>query len=99
MNMFTLKEKDEDVRIECQQKQKQEFKFVGKIKKNAGHTLFSYNVETKEIKPAPIKRTVLLTFENEVCYKEEVSVEKSCIYLQALNERNFVKKLKKMGYI
>lgn len=38
--------------IEYLQKKQHEYKHVGKMRKIFGHTLFSYNQGTKEIKPA-----------------------------------------------
>ena len=41
----------------------------------------------------------MLSLEGSVIYKNNVTIEKDCIYVQALNEKNARKKLIKMGYI
>ena len=73
------------------------------LKKNPigvkGHTLFCFNEVTKKLKVAPMKQECMLGFDGSVIYKNNVVVEKDCVYVQALNEKNARKKLIKMGYI
>lgn len=57
---------------------------VGQQKKRPGHTLFKYNKETGEICQAPVVNGSVIT-------------EPNCIYRQALNEKNFIKRLKREG--
>lgn len=45
-----------------------------------------------------MERKVFFGFNGNMTYKNELTVEKNCIYLQALNEKNAKKKLLKMGY-
>lgn len=61
-------------------------KHVGQQKEHKGLTLFMYNKVTGEICQAPV-------------INHSVIMEKDCIYRQALNEKNFIKKLKKEGWI
>lgn len=88
----------DDVRIEQVVKKKNEFHLIGSQRKVKGHTLYAFNTVTKEIKVAPVERKVYFGFNGNVTYKNELTVEKNCIYLQALNEKNAKKKLLKMGY-
>lgn len=60
-------------------------KHVGRQTKKPGHTLFMYNKATGEIRQAPVVKGSVIT-------------EPNCIYRQALNEKNFVKRLKREGY-
>ena len=91
-----LQEKDMDgLRTEQVQKKKNEFHLVGEQKRVKGHTLFCFNEVTREIKIAPMKQDIVLGLDGAVIYKNSVTVEKDCIYVQALNEK---KKLIKMGY-
>ena len=61
-------------------------KHVGRQVKKPGHTLYMYNKQTGEIKQAPVLNGAVIT-------------EVNCIYRQALNEKNFIKKLKKEGVL
>lgn len=93
-----LRKDDEDLRIEQVIKKKNEYHLIGQARKVKGHTLFAFNTATKEIKVAPMVRKVFFGFNGNMIYKTEVAVEKDCIYLQALNEKNAKKKLIRMGY-
>lgn len=42
---------------------------------------------------------VEIGLDGSVIYKNNVTVEKECVYVQALNEKNAKKKLIKMGYM
>lgn len=92
-------QKDSDyVRIEQVVKKKNEFHLIGSQRKIKGHTLYAFNTVTKEIKVAPMERRMFLGYDGAVIYKNEITVEKDCIYLQALNEKNVRKRLLRMGY-
>ena len=94
-----INEKDIDqIRTEQVQKKKNEFHLVGEERRIKGHTLFCFNEVTKKTKVAPMKQEVLLGLDGSVIYKNNVTVEKGCVYVQALNEKNARKKLIKMGY-
>lgn len=85
--------------IEYLQKKQNEFKHVGKMKRIPGHTLFSFNRRTGEIKPAEFVRKVALSLNGSVVYENRCVIEPDCFYEQALNRKNFVKKLKKYGLL
>ena len=85
-------------RIEVVEKKKNEIRYIGSKRLIKGLTLFSYNRVTGEIKKAPMKSTAVLT-ESGLVLKNEVITEKDCFYDQALNEKNFIKHLKKYGVI
>lgn len=87
------------VRIEHQQKKKAEYKLIGKMKRVAGLTLFSYKYETKVLKPAEVEREVLIHFDGKPRHKNKIKIEKGCIYFQALNIKTAKKKLSKLGLI
>ena len=94
-----LQEKDIDgLRTEQVQKKKNEFHLVGEERRVKGHTLFCFNKVTKEIKVAPMVQECMLGLDGSVIYKNSVTVEKDCVYVQALNEKNAIKKLIKRGY-
>lgn len=85
--------------IEYLQKQQTEYKLVNKIKKNPGHILFSFNRKTGEIKRASIIHKVAIGFNGLPVTKAEMVIEPDCYYDQALNEKNFRKKLKRIGLL
>ena len=89
----------DDVRIEQVVKKKNEFHLIGSQRKIKGHNLYAFNTMTKEIKVAPMERKMFLGYDGAVIYKNEITVEKGYIYLQALNEKNARKRLIRMGYI
>ena len=91
-------DKREQSRIEAQIKKQQELKLIGRMKKVPGHTLFSFNYKTGEIKPADMIRECAMGFDGLPLYKERIVVEKDCYYEQALNVKNFVKRLKRKSY-
>lgn len=95
-----LQDKDVDeLRMEQIQKKKNEFHLIGQEKRIKGHTLFCFNVATKKIKVAPIKQDIMMGLDGVVIYKNSVTIEKDCIYVQALNEKNARKRLVKMGFV
>lgn len=94
-----LQEKDiDDLRTEQVQKKKNEFHLVGEERRVKGHTLFCFNEVTKKIKVAPMNQECMLGLDGSVIYKNNVTVERDCVYIQALNQKNAIKKLNKMGY-
>lgn len=86
-------------RIEYQQKQQHEYKLVNRVKKNPGHILFSFNRKTGEIKRATVEHKVSIGLDLKPVTTTKTVVESDCFYGQALNEKNFRKKIKKMGLI
>ena len=101
MNIDELPVKDNlsGEQIEYLQKKQHEYKHVGAMRKISGHTLFSYNQETKEIKPAKFERKISIGFNGEPVYETRCIIEPNCFYEQALNVKNFIKRLKRYGYL
>ncbi|WP_302756892.1 hypothetical protein [Alistipes indistinctus] len=69
------------------------------MRKVPGHTLFSFNVKTGEIKPVKLVREASIGLDGNPVFKEKITVEKDCYYEQALNLKNFIKRLKRRGLI
>ena len=102
MNMFKLILRDELIKslIEQTQQKQQEYVLVKRERKIPGHTLFSYNIITKEIKIAPIQYSKDIDFmTREPLHKPKINIEPNCIYRQALNKKNFIKRLKREGVL
>ncbi len=83
-------------KIEYLQKEQHELRLLGKALKIPGHSLFSYNTQTGEIKRIDGERQCAY-FMGDAKEELKVTVEKHCIYGQALNKRNFIKHLTKAG--
>lgn len=84
--------KDEVVEVRKQEQQKED-KYLGTMRFRRGHTLFSFNKNTGEIKEA-----IFATQEYVVGQPKpnrRVNVEKDCMYIGALNKKNLYKKLAK----
>lgn len=91
---------DEKAKTEFCQQEKREIKFLGKMRRNTSHTLFSYNLVTKEIKVAELEKPDTINFKDlEKIGNTRIIIEKDCVYRQALNKNNFIKILKREGII
>ena len=97
---FPQKSQIQKEEIEVLDKQKHEFKLIGRERKNPGHIMFSFNLKTGEIKKAPVERSKVCDFRTrEPIYNERIVVEPDCLYRQALNKKNFIKRLIREGLI
>lgn len=94
-----LKDNLSKEQIEYLQKQKAEYKLKNKVRCVPGHTLFSFNQKTKEIKRASITNEVSIGLNGKPIMKTKTVIEPDCYYEQALNEKNFRKRLKRIGLI
>lgn len=74
----------------------QEYKYIGSIKYRPDSTLWQFNTETGELKPAKVivKEQLVWTSKGD-CTKKTRSViyENKCVYMQALNRKNAEKKI------
>lgn len=87
-------------KVELQQQKKHEFKFIGRQRTIPGHTMFSFNIETGEIKEASMTIDAAIDAKT---YKpvriRKLQIEKNCVYRQALNRKNFIKRLLREGIV
>lgn len=90
-NLFPDKDKTEFVK-----QVQQEYKYIGSIKYRPSLTLWQFNTEKGELKPAKVtvKEQLVLT-SKDACTKKTHSViyEDKCVYVQALNRKNAEKKI------
>lgn len=96
---ISIKDNLSKEQIEYLQKQQTEYKLINKIKRNPGHILFSFNRKTGEIKRASIIHKVAIGLNGLPVTKTETVIEPDRYYEQALNEKNFRKRLKRLGWI
>ena len=102
MDFFNFGKPDKDrTEIQAKKKQRQEYKFIGNIRHQAGHILFSINTITGEIKQAEFQKEPIITWEQAkmvndgVGLPRKVIIEKDCVYIEAMNEENAIKKYRK----
>lgn len=74
-------------------------KLLGSMRRVPGHTVFSFNSQTFEIKPAPVVKEAGLGLDGKPIFKTKITIEANCIYDQALNKKNFLKRLIRKGIL
>lgn len=85
--------------VEIVQKTRTEYKYVGTIRRKRGHTLFSFDPETKKIESVELQRNVAVGIDGKPLTSNKVTTfNPKRIYFFALNERNARKKVIKMGF-
>lgn len=102
MELFDTPQKDQMAKgqIEVLDNKQHEFKLIGHLRRVKGHTLFSFNTRTGEVKAADIERSKVCDFATQMpTYNYRLVIEPDCIYRQALNSRNFLKRLVREGIL
>lgn len=82
-----------DIEIAVQKKQQQEYRKLGDYAPTIdGYTIFEYDKEAKTILPASFRtnETYVIGEEN----RPILDVKKGCTYVEALNVKNAIKRLK-----
>jgi mannose/fructose/N-acetylgalactosamine-specific phosphotransferase system component IIB len=92
--------KESEVEIAVEKQQRKEIKLIGRQRKIRGHILWEFNQKTKELIPATYKKqdfnvTSLTPSPSAVSISNKVQVNENCLYFQALNRANAIKKLGK----
>lgn len=93
--------KEDKIEIQSEQQQKKEIKLIGNQRKIPGLTLFEYDTVSKTLSKAEYKKVdfhlkSLSIKPEEMQLNHKVIVKENCLYVQALNEKNALKKVKKM---
>lgn len=88
------------IEINVEQQQKKEIKLIGNQRKINGLTLWEFNHKTKELQKAKyskvdIELRSLSTRAEDLVNRHKVVVNENCLYFQALNEKNAIKKINK----
>lgn len=87
-----------DIEIAVQKKQQQEYRKLGDYTPSIdGYTIFEYNKEAKTITPASFRANE--TYKIGEDNRPILDVKKGCIYVEALNVKNAVKRLKRGDFI
>ena len=84
------------VEIVAQQQQKKEVKLLGSQRKIPGLILWEYNLNTQTLSIATfIKQNLEYKGENNLPeIRNRVNIKEGCVYFQALNKKNAIKKLR-----
>lgn len=90
--------------IEAVEKKQNEYKLIGRLTKVSGHTLYKFNTTTRTASIARMETEVMRQYDPDTDTvirrsKSSVKVEKDCYYEQALNMKNFIKRLRRRGII
>ena len=90
--------------IEAVEKKQNEYKLIGRLTKVPGHTLYKFNATTREASKAEVRTEITRQYDPDTDtvirhVKSDVKVEKDCYYEQALNTKNFIKRLRRRGII
>ena len=91
--------------IEAVEKKQNEYKLIGRLTKVPGHTLYKFNTITREASKAIVEIRSGYLYDPEkgpkmqIKHRFNVKVEKDCYYEQALNMKNFIKRLRRRGII
>ena len=97
-------EKIAKAQIEAIEQKQNDYKLIGRLTKVAGHTLYKFNTVTRTASRAEINVDTHSQFDPETgrvifVNKTSVKVEKDCYYEQALNMKNFIKRLHRRGIV
>jgi hypothetical protein len=102
MKEITKEFEESEVEIVAEQQQRKEIKLIGRQRKIRGHILWEFNQKTKELKQASYKKqdfniTSLTPSPSAVSISNKVQINENCLYFQALNRANAIKKLEKVN--
>lgn len=91
------------VEIVEEQQQKKEIKLIGQQRKIPGLILWEYNENTGLVDRAKFNKTNVFISSlsqsvESITHTHKVVVNENCVYIQALNLKNAIKQLKRLGY-
>ena len=85
--------------IEAVERKQNEYKLIGQLVRVPGHTLYKFNTVTRTASRAEVEVSADSWLNPENDRKSRVKVEKDCYYEQALNMKNFIKRLRRRGIV
>lgn len=100
MELDKLKTKDAVV---APKPQKQEHRFLGTVIRRTGLTLFEYNSKSKTVQVAEVNTQYSYRYNEKtkkvgVSSRTRVQVRDGCMYVQALNLKNAIRKVRKARF-
>lgn len=82
--------------LELVAEQRKEFRLLGSQRRVPGLILFEYDLTTGDLRRASMKTEIALTIDGKLDKTREVMSRDLCLYVQALNEKNAMKKVRQM---
>lgn len=82
---------EQEVRIQAEK----EYRLLGRVRIQPGHSLFAFNVKTATLKKVDRKKEVVLTTMGGQIKRSKVFQEPDTVYVAALNAKNALKKILK----
>lgn len=76
--------------------QRKEFRLIGSQKRIPGLILFEYDLATGELQRASMKKEIEMNLDGTVGAKSRVDSRDMCLYIQAINEQNALRKVKQL---
>lgn len=96
--------KSDKAQIEAVEQKQHEYKLIGQTLKVPGHTLFKFDTVTRIASRADVRTDTTHRYDPETgtvisTKKSSIVHEKNCYYEQALNMKNFIKRLRRQCII
>lgn len=88
-----------EIVMQQQKQQQNEYHYIGSCRKRPGLTMFSYNRTTGEIKKAVFTPVPQMNPDGSTRIRHRLEVEENCVYMQALNIKNFKKLLRRYSVV
>ena len=82
-----------EIVMQKQKQQQNEYHYIGSCRKRPGLTMFSYKRTTGEIKKAVFAPVPQMNPDGTTRIRHRLEAEENCVYMQALNIKNFKKLL------
>lgn len=99
--MKEITEKDRaQIEVSVEEQEIKEMTIIGSDRIQKGLTLFEYNMKTNKIERAEFeKEDVHFTPDKKTHleHRRKIVVKKDCLYVQAMNKKNVIKKLLKLS--
>ena len=82
-------------RQEVVAKKNLQYRLLGSVRRIAGLKLYEYDLTTGFLTMVDVKRTVEIGLDRKPVYKTQAFHRELCLYVQAINEQNAMKKVRK----
>ena len=82
-------------RQEVVAKKQLQYRLIGSLRRIAGLNLYEYDLTTGELKKAYVARTVEIGVDLQPVFHNRTVQHELCLYVQALNEANAMKHVRK----
>ena len=81
---------------ELVERQAKEYRLIGSEKRIPGLILFEYDMTTGELRRADVDTSCILQMNGGLIAQRKVNKRELCLYIQALNEKNAMRKVREM---